>query len=625
MLGAMPKRQAAANHYSDRYPFARFDDLRTGRALLFQDPSPGAVVLTAMTVAEVVPVLQSVEAAVAQGCWAVGFVAYEAAAAFDPKLETRASYATGAQTHLPLAWFGLFTAPRAAEASRPVAAGDRPYTMAPWRAGSARADYQRNFAVVRSHLAAGDIYQCNLTTRMVSSSSGDLESLYRDLALAQGGAHNAYLDTGRFVIASASPELFFEWTADRLITKPMKGTAARGRWSAEDLKQAAELANSAKDRAENLMIVDLLRNDLGKVAEWGSVKVSSLCAVERYETVWQLTSTVTAQPRSDTRLLDLFRALFPCASVTGAPKRSAMSLIAELEDSPRGVYCGAVGIVAPLGGSFRARFNVAIRTVLIDRSTGQALYGTGGGITWDSTANSEHSELMAKAAILHRVVEEFCLVETLGFRPGRGLRNRERHLARLGNSAGYFGFSFDLSKIRSRLRDALADRRQPCRVRLVLSSFGAIEVELAPMPPSEHHPVILAVDPEPVDSSSLWLYHKTTRRTIYQERAGRHPEADDVILINERGEATEATIANLAVSLNGRWWTPPVDSGCLPGIQRARLLEAGLLSERVISLADLNSAEEIALVSSLRGWRRARLWTPPQDIGGPTRPFRNGE
>ncbi|MHB8393158.1 MAG: aminodeoxychorismate synthase component I [Candidatus Dormibacteria bacterium] len=607
MPGSSPERTLAGEQNSSGVPFARFDNLASGEGLLFEAPSRTGRVLVANAPTEVMPVLQAVDEAAAAGWWAVGFVTYEATTAVDPALTARFPKIGPASDRLPLAWFGLFGAPRAVQTLEPGVGGDRPYTITSWQSESDLAAYRRKFEFVRDQLAAGDIYQCNLTTRMFSRAHGDMAALYRDLALAQGGAYNAYLDTGRFVIASASPELFFEWSGDRLTTKPMKGTAARGRWLAEDRKQAADLAQSAKDRAENVMIVDLLRNDLGKVAEWGSVQVTSLFDVERYETVWQLTSTVTARPRPGTSLVDVFRALFPCASVTGAPKWRAMSLIAQLEESPRGVYCGAVGVVAPPGAPFRARFNVAIRTVLIDRATGEAVYGTGGGITWDSTADSEHAELMAKATVLHRQPEEFCLVETMGFRPGRGLRNRERHLARLADSASYFGFSLDLGAVRSSLGDALADTDRPCRVRLILSRSGARQVELAPMPRPQRHPVALVIDSAPLDSGSVWLYHKTTRRGIYQERAARHPEADDVILVNERAEATETTVANLAVRLDGRWWTPPVDSGCLPGIQRARLLERGQLTERVIASADLYSAEGIALVSSLRGWRRATL------------------
>jgi para-aminobenzoate synthetase/4-amino-4-deoxychorismate lyase len=588
-------------------PWARFDDLRVGRSMVFTEPSGTPRIVVADRPGEVVPVLRAVEEATAAGRWAVGFVSYEAAGGLDPTLTARPAAPGEACGELPLAWFCLFAAPRSVETLRPGSGTERAYTVAPWQPDGDRAGYDRTLASVRAHIAAGDTYQCNLTVRLRSRVSGDVLGLYRDLALAQRGAHNVYLDTGRFVVASASPELFFDWSGDRLTTRPMKGTIARGRWPAEDAARAAALAGSGKDRAENLMIVDLLRSDLGRLAEVGSVDVPAMFEVERYETLWQLTSTVTARPRPGTSLVEVFQALFPCGSVTGAPKRNTMALIAELEESRRGVYCGAVGIVAPPGSPFRARFNVAIRTVVVDRSTGDAVFGTGGGVTWDSTASSEHAELMAKAAILDPPREEFALVETMGFWPEEGLRNREHHLGRLAGSAAYFGFPLDPGRVRSALGEALADVSAPCRVRLVVPRSGIPAVEVTAMPSPQRRAVVLAVDPEPVDSSDVWLYHKTTRRSTYKVRAARHPGADDVILVNERGEVTETTVANLAVRIDGRWWTPPVDAGCLPGVERIRLIQHGQLTERPLTLDELHAASGIALVSSLRGWRPGTL------------------
>lgn len=586
-------------------PFARFDDLRVGRGWVLA--SPARPPLVADQPDQVPAVLRAVEEASAAGLWAAGYVAYEAAAGLGAGLPARPAGRHQPDREQPLAWFGLFSAAQPVGPLRPEPGPALGYALAPWRPDWDPAGYVRKVDAVRERIAAGDTYQCNLTVRLHSRLAGDPQRLYRDLALAQRGAHNAYLDTGRFVIASASPELFFEWTDDRLTTRPMKGTTARGRWPAEDADRAAQLARSDKDRAENVMIVDLLRNDLGKLAESGSVEVPALFELERYETLWQLTSTVTARPRAATSLVDVFQALFPCGSVTGAPKHRTMALIADLEDSPRGVYCGAVGVVAPRGPGLRARFNVAIRTVVLDRATGAAVYGTGGGITWDSSAEAEHAELLAKTAILTAPVGDFQLLETLGFWPGRGLRNLPRHLGRLAASAQYFGFALDATRTRSALRAAAAGASGPCRIRLLLDRGGAVEVQAAPMPAPRRRPVVLAIDPEPVDSASVWLYHKTTRRSAYDKRAGRHPSADDVVLTNERGEVTETAIANLAVRLEDRWWTPPVASGCLPGVERGRLLELGRLTERTLSIEDLRAAQGIALVSSVRGWRPATV------------------
>jgi para-aminobenzoate synthetase/4-amino-4-deoxychorismate lyase len=355
------------------------------------------------------------------------------------------------------------------------------------------------------------------------------------------------------------------------------------------------------------MIVDLLRNDLGRIAEVGSVRVDELFSLERYPTVWQLTSQVSARIQPGTGLLDLFRALFPCGSVTGAPKRSTMQLIDVLEPTPRGIYCGAVGLVAPPSARFRARFNVAIRTVVVDRTSGQSVYGAGGGITWGSEAAAERAELHAKAAVLAHDVTEHQLLETLAFGPGEGLRHLDRHLARMADSADWAGFRFDRAGVLAAVRRAVERCTEPARVRILLSRAGQVEVDLVAMPPVDARPVRLALDDDPVDDADPWLQHKTTRRDVYLTRALRHPEADDVVLLNQRGEVTETTIGNLAVRLDGRWCTPPTTSGCLPGVERGRLLEQGVLHERVLHAADLLAAEDLAVVSSLRGWRSATL------------------
>ena len=579
-------------------PWARFDDLRTGTALRCP---PATRVLTAVRPDEVADVLQEVHDATERGSWAFGYVAYEAAAGLDAQLPG----GCGAPGETPLVWFGLCDEP-ARVAPVPLPGGPAP-DAPPWRPDWTDEEHARGVATVREHIAAGDTYQCNLTDRLRTTVPGDAQALYARLALAQRGAYNAYLDLGRHVVASASPELFFEWAGDEVRTRPMKGTAPRGRTTAEDARQTHVLLTSAKEQAENLMIVDLLRNDLGRIADVGSVHVDELFSLERYPTVWQMTSQVSARIQPGIGLLDLFRALFPCGSVTGAPKRRTMQLIDALEPTPRGIYCGAVGLVAPPTAPFRARFNVAIRTVVLDRPSGRAVYGAGGGITWDSDAGRERAELHAKAAVLAHDVTEHRLLETLAFDPAAGLRNRDQHLARMADSAEWLGFRFERAEVLAALREALAGRTDPARVRVLLSRAGSVAVELQPLPVVDDRPVRLAIDDEPVDSGSPWLQHKTTRRDVYTTAALRHPEADDVVLLNERCEVTETTIGNLAVRLDGRWWTPPTTSGCLPGVERGRLLELGVLQERVLNAAELLAAEDLAVLSSLRGWRSARL------------------
>jgi para-aminobenzoate synthetase / 4-amino-4-deoxychorismate lyase len=578
----------------------RFDDLVQGTALSFADPGR---VLVAREPAEVAPLLAEVDRATAAGCWAFGYLAYEAAPGLDPGL---AVAPRADDDPLPLAMFGLCDRPVAGAPVPPPQGRPRDYTVGAWQRAWSEAGHRALVARVRDRIAAGETYQLNLTVRMRAQTAGDLAQLYADLAWAQRGCFAAHLHLGRHVVLSASPELFFEWTDHGLLTRPMKGTTPRGRTTAEDAAQVARLLASEKERAENVMIVDLLRNDLGRIAEPGSVRVPVLCRPERYATVWQLTSDVTAVPRRGTGLVDVFRALFPSGSVTGAPKHRTMQLIRELERTPRGVYCGAIGVVAPPGHPWRARFSVAIRTVTVDLVTGQAVFGTGGGITWGSDPAAEHAELLAKAAFLAEPVEEFGLVETMAHVPGEGLRDLERHLARLADSADYFGFAFDPTAVRDRLSAAVAGAG-PARIRLELHRDGTAEVDLGPLPPAPARPVRLAVHPEPVDGDAVWRRHKTTRRELYRQRAARYPDADDVVLVNQYGQVTETTIANLAACVDGQWWAPPVTAGCLPGVARGRLLDAGWLRERELTPADLRRADGLALVSSLRGWRDAVL------------------
>jgi para-aminobenzoate synthetase/4-amino-4-deoxychorismate lyase len=390
---------------------ARFDDLVAGRAWAFPPPYR---VLTTSRADRVADVLAEVEAS---GGWAYGYVAYEAATGLDPAL-TVSPTAAGDP---PLVWFGLCGGPVEVPVVRGSAAAP-----ARWTPDWTEQEHAAAVRAVREQIAAGETYQCNLTSRLRAGFEQNPFDLYAALATAQRGAHHAYVDMGRFVVASASPELFFEWAGDRIRTRPMKGTAARHTDPVVDAHRARGLRASAKVRAENGMIVDLLRNDLARIAAVGSVAVPELLTVERYPTVWQLTSEVTARVRPGIGLVDVFRALFPCGSVTGAPKAASMRVIRDLEAGPRGVYCGAIGLVAPRDAPVRARFSVAIRTAVVDRTAGTAVYGAGGGITWDSDPAAEWAELLAKAAVLGR-------------RPvqsGRWNTRKSHGVARRGSRAG---------------------------------------------------------------------------------------------------------------------------------------------------------------------------------------------
>jgi para-aminobenzoate synthetase / 4-amino-4-deoxychorismate lyase len=587
---------------------ARFDDLRPGRERSFRLTGQVGVV-QARALDEVGPALDRVEEAARGGRWAAGFVAYEASPGLDPAMSVRGRERGDPFASLPLLWFAMFERREDVAVFEPVAIDPRATDDAAWTASIDRAQYDASVAAIRERIAAGDTYQVNYTFRLRGEVDRDERDLYRDLCLSQRGGYAAHLSAGPFGVLSASPELFFRIDGDRITTRPMKGTAPRGRWPEEDEENAGRLASSPKDRAENAMVVDLLRSDLGRISVPGTVRASRLFDTERYETVWQLTSTVRSTLRPGISLSDAFGALFPSGSVTGAPKVSTMGLIAELEDAPRGPYCGAIGYLAPPGSDEpRANFNVAIRTVVRDRRTGLAEFGVGGGITYDSSAAGEFDEAVAKAGVLTARRPRFELFETLRHEPASGFRHLPEHLARLEASAHYFGFAFVRSDAEAVLEKAVAELGGADGVvRLLLTRDGSLRIDLSEPQPSAPGSVRVAIHPRPVDPSDVWLYHKTTLRGPYERRRDDRPEVDDVLLVNTRGEVTESTIANVAIKLEKAWFTPPLGSGLLAGTYRAVLLREGRLRERSIWVEELGDASGLALISSVRGWRAAVL------------------
>ncbi len=586
---------------------ARFDDLTFGAERSFRLVEPVGV-LEARRPSEVPGVIEATESAAERGLWAGGFVAYEAAPGLDPELSVRVRAPDDPFAAMPLAWFALFERMEPAPPPEPPAASPDAPAESPWRPSVDRASYDAAIERIRELIAAGHTYQVNHTIRLRAVIAGEERGFYRDLCLAQRGGFAAFLDLGRHRVLSASPELFFRLEGDRVTTRPMKGTAPRGRWPAEDEEAAARLVASAKDRAENAMIVDLLRNDLGRVCRPGSVGVEHMLEPERYETVWQLTSTVAGELRPGTSVLDVFRALFPSGSVTGAPKIRTMRIVADLEDAARGVYCGAIGYLAPPGsGEPRANFNVAIRTVVLDGQTRTAEFGVGGGITFDSSASAEYEEVLAKARVLTTARPAFELFETIRHDVDEGFRHVAEHLERIAGSARYFGFRFDREAAVAALKAAVEERLDAVRVRLTLERNGTLRTDVRDLPGVLDGVVRIALDDEAVDPSDVWLFHKTTRREPYERRRGHRPDVDDVILVNDRGEVTESTVANVAARIGGAWVTPPLDSGLLAGTYRTILVRDGTLTERPVSIGELGAADELALVSSVRGWRRAEL------------------
>lgn len=564
------------------------------RGLRFAGP---ARVIIAMRPDEIIPALQAIESAVNQhGLTAAGFIAYEAAAAYGLAVQAPLP-------DLPLLWFGLYESVETLDdwTTELVDSSTVSYTTGPWRPALDRAAHEAVIRRIKDYLAHGHSYQVNHTFPLQAMFSGDPWSFFVDLATAQQGEHAAFIDAGRFAICSASPELFFRLDGERLTTRPMKGTAARGRTLAEDEARIADLQQSIKNRAENLMIVDMLRNDLGRVAETGSVTVPRLFVVERYPTLLQMTSTVTARTRAS--VVEILASLFPCASIIGAPKVRTMQIVRELESQPRGVYTGAIGWIGP---QRRACFNVAIRTVLIDREQQQARYGVGGGVVWDSDAGDEYAECLLKAGVLAARQPPFQVLEALLWEPDDGYFLLEAHLARLAGTAVYFNIPLDRSAIEARLAELATTLNAACKIRLLVNRNGAFTLEVVALtretsPP----PPRIGLAQTPVDSGAIWLYHKTTRREIYAAARASRPDCDEVILWNERGELTEASTANLVLDLDGERLTPPVASGLLAGTLRGWLLTVGHVRERILTPADLRSARHIYLINSVRKWRTA--------------------
>ena len=561
-----------------------------------------AAVHVARSAGDVLRVLDEADRAASRDGWAVVVLAYEAAPAFDPAMPPRP---TG---DLPLAWVATFDRGEVRqEAGAPATAlPGEPASSISWTPAWSRDAFRQAVHGVQAAIAAGDTYQVNLTFPLTAPFRGDTAGWYNRLGTLQQGGYCAHVDMGRHVVISASPELFFARRGRRITARPMKGTSRRGRWLAEDEALADELASSPKARAENVMIVDLLRNDLGRLAEIGSVHVPALFAVERYPTVWQMTSTIEARLPADPPLplRQLMTALFPCGSVTGAPKIRTMQIIHRLEPEPRGVYTGSIGYMRPGGDCV---FNVAIRTIVVDRETEQASLGVGAGITADSIADEEYDECLLKGAFAAdpqpAPEEPFALLETLKVADGRWLL-LEGHLARMAASARYFDFSWTHEAVTRAIAAAGLPRQGTWRVRLLAFPDGTVKVESAPLQPHTL-PRRVALALHPVDDRDPFLCNKTTRRRTYEEALAARPEFDDVILWNRRGEITESTIANVVVELDGQRWTPPQACGLLGGTFRAELIEQGAIGERVIMREDLRAASRVWLINSVHGWMDA--------------------
>jgi para-aminobenzoate synthetase/4-amino-4-deoxychorismate lyase len=568
-------------------PCLLFDDARPGGAAarLYRDPLR---VIVADALAQVPAALAGVRAELAAGRHVAGVLSYEAGAAF----ETRAPAGDGGT---PLMWFGVFDG----HATVPDVAAALPDPAGAWAGAPepevSRTDYDAMIARVRALIAAGDIYQANLTFRARVPFEGVPAALYARLRGASQAGWGAYVDTGADTLLSLSPELFFALEDGRLTCRPMKGTAARAADPETDRAAAAALAEDPKQRAENLMIVDLMRNDFARVATAGSVTVPELFAVETYPTVHQMTSTVTADLAAGRDAIDLLAALFPCGSITGAPKVRAMQVIGEVERSARGPYTGAIGWIEPGGG---AQFNVAIRTLHIRHGADHATLGLGGGIVADSRADEEWAEARAKGAFVTHGRRAFDLIETMAFDPEEGMPLLERHLARMKASAAAFGFPFDRHGARNELQAATFRLRAPSKVRLLLSPAGALAIETAPMPDRREGPMRVAIIPLPVSPHDFRLRHKTSDRRFYDD-ARTASGVDEVLFVDADGFVTEGSFTSLFVECDGGLLTPLLSRGLLPGVLRAELIESGRAHEADIRAADLSGG--FLLGNALRG------------------------
>lgn len=544
-------------------------------------------VLQANALDQIKPLLDQVEALSKQGLWCVGYVRYEAAPAFDAALQVHPSDG-------PLAWFAVY------EQAQSWPQASHQSATAYWQPTLPREAFNQNISKIHAAIEQGQLYQVNYTAPVKAPLQGEPQNLFHALLRAQPSSYAAFIDAGSEQILSVSPELFFDWDGEHILSRPMKGTAPRGATAEHDKKFAQQLEQSAKERAENVMIVDLIRNDLSRIAQPFSVKTPRLFHVEALPTVFQMSSDVTAQTRSSTTLADVFAALFPCGSITGAPKVQAMQMIKELEPGPRGVYCGAIGLVRPGG---RATFNVAIRTVTVQGSN--ASCGVGSGITLDATADDEWNEWLNKCGFLIRAAKPFELLETLRLENGQ-FHNLEAHLARSRSAATHFSYEFNSVEILKCLENLAQQHPQGAwRVRLLITPQGHAHAQAYELVPTAE-PVRLLLADKPFEmAGSEFVRFKTTLRSHYDEFTPTDPKVFDTILYNRHGELTECTRGNIACLIDGTWLTPADRCGLLGGVARERYLREGKIEQGIIRLEDLPRVNAFAFFNSLRGWLTA--------------------
>ena len=571
-----------------------FDDAREGAAppRLYREPSE---IVVAHTLDEVVPALDRLRAAIQGGRHAAGYLAYEAGYALDPKLLKSARQGDG-----PLLCFGLFEGYELCDLPGVLLQPEAGFVGSP-RPRMLRDQYLEFVGEVRDHLFAGDFYQANLTFGCDVTVSGDPLALYSRLRRSAGAGWGGLLVHRESAIISLSPEQFFTLRRGQLEARPMKGTAPRHPDPRADQVEAQTLAGDEKQRAENLMIVDLLRNDLARVSVAGSVEVPELFVVETYPTVHQMVSRITSRLRAECDAIDILKTIFPCGSVTGAPKIAAMEELRRLEPEPRGAYTGSMGWIEP-GGD--ASFNVLIRTLEWRLGATKARLGLGSGLVVDSNPSDEWDECLLKGDFVRRESQDFDLIETMRFDPSEGIVELERHLDRMKNSADDLDFRFDRHAARNELQAATFGRQRRAMVRLLLSKTGAMAIQLKPYDDPEEVPVRVAVRPLPVHPSDFRLRYKTTDRRFLD--LARQTEGEyETVFVDPDGQLTEGSRTSIFVERDGKLLTPPLSRGLMPGILRAILIEEGKAEEAELSPADLEGGFYVGNI--VRGLIPARL------------------
>lgn len=553
--------------------------------LYFESPTK---ILSTYCVDSVVELLERAESLVkSEGYYAVGFLAYGAAPAFDPSLVVQSSQS------LPLLWFGLYENPKIIDLPRIASASCKSLM---WVSDLDDLGYEQALGKIKYYLAAGDTYQTNYTYRLHAEFDLNPWDYFRQMIQAQGNGYGTFINTDDWALCSASPELLFERNGEALVSIPMKGTVGRGLYYQDDLDKRDWLQNSEKNRAENLMIVDMVRNDLSHIANVGSVKADLLFQVKQYPTVWQMLSTLSCI--TSVKTSDVFRALFPAASITGAPKIRTMNIIAELEHTARELYTGSVGFIAP---NNVAQFNVAIRSVVVDKCNGRASYGVGGGIVWDSDIDEELNESQLKAKILNYRLPDFKLIESLLWTREEEYFLLAAHMQRLSQSAEYFSYAVDIEKIQAELASCASRLSAGAyKVRLLVAQDARFSIEadaLEPLP--ENYTLVLANTPV-CAHEDRFLYHKTSLRQVYDQAMAEKQGANDVLLWNEHNQITESCIANIVVELDGQLVTPTVHCGLLPGVYRQNLLESGAIQEAYITVDDVKRSNSVYLINSVR-------------------------